>query len=216
MEPSLPSARAERCWALEAHPSVMDHSLDRSGPTTTDQLAPSTDTDGQQTDGPRQHERDRAPPLRGSISPPSRRGGGDGNRKLFDVSLVKPERGIQVRLRSSGEHRWIPARAGIVQALMPPMLGGRQHLSDGRHIAGKLVSDHTRGVCRSRRQAHMQELFGGCLIALFLDQVGEHNSVLISGSPQPMAFAADLQRHLVQAPHQVFVNSHILQIVPSH
>ncbi len=29
--------------------------------------------------------------------------------KLFDISLIEPERGIQVRLRSTGANRWIPA-----------------------------------------------------------------------------------------------------------
>jgi hypothetical protein len=30
--------------------------------------------------------------------------------KLFDVSMVDPERGIQIHLRSSAEDRWIPAQ----------------------------------------------------------------------------------------------------------
>jgi hypothetical protein len=30
--------------------------------------------------------------------------------KLFSISLVEPARGIRIRLRSSAEERWIPAR----------------------------------------------------------------------------------------------------------
>jgi hypothetical protein len=39
-----------------------------------------------------------------------------------------------------------------------------------------------------------QEAFGCCLIAPLLDQDIQYDSVLIDGSPQPVALAADLQR----------------------
>jgi hypothetical protein len=43
--------------------------------------------------------------LRGSVSTPRKPEVETVTGKLFDVSLVEPERGIQVRARSSGEHR---------------------------------------------------------------------------------------------------------------
>src|SRR6266700_454974 len=46
----------------------------------------------------------------------------------------------------------------------------------------------------------MQETLGGYLIAPFLDQDVQDDAVLVNGSPQPAAFAADLQGHFVQMP----------------
>jgi len=45
-----------------------------------------------------------------------------------------------------------------------------------------------------------QETLCGYLIAPLLNQDVQYDSVLIDGSPQPVAFAADLQGHFVQMP----------------
>jgi hypothetical protein len=45
-----------------------------------------------------------------------------------------------------------------------------------------------------------QETLGDYLIAPLLNQDVQYDSVLIDGSPQPVAFAADLQGHFVQMP----------------
>ena len=81
------------------------------------------------------------------------------------------------------------------------MLGVRQHPSNGWRVAGKLVGDHHARLGAALSVKHpMQETLGGCLIATLLDQDIQYNSVLIDGSPQPVALATDLQRHLVQMP----------------
>ena len=46
----------------------------------------------------------------------------------------------------------------------------------------------------------MQETLSGYLIAPVLDEDVQYDAVLIDGSPQPVAFATDLQRYLVQMP----------------
>jgi len=59
----------------------------------------------------------------------------------------------------------------------------------------------TRGLGAVLSVEHtMQETLGGYLIAPVLNEDVEHDAVLINGSPQPVAFAADPQRHLVQMP----------------
>src|SRR6266567_1731412 len=82
---------------LEAYPSM-------------EQLARSTDTDGQLADRASfMREADRRDAWRriGALQTgPVETVTG----KLFDVSLVEPERGIQVRVPSSCERCWIPAR----------------------------------------------------------------------------------------------------------
>ena len=84
---------------------------------------------------------------------------------------------------------------------MAPMLGVRQHPSNGWRVAGKLVGDHHARLGAALSVKHsMQETLGGCLIATLLDQDVQDDAMLIHGSPQPVAFGADLQRHLVQMP----------------
>src|SRR6266542_6410711 len=57
----------------------------------------------------------------------------------------------------------------------------------------------TRGSAAPLAVKHpMQEALGSYLIASLLDQDVQYDAMLIHGSPQPVAFAADLQRHLVQ------------------
>ena len=81
------------------------------------------------------------------------------------------------------------------------MLGVRQSPSNGWRVAGKLVRDHdTRLGATLSIKDPTQETLGGYLIAPLLNQDVQYDSVLIDGSPQPVAFAADLQRHFVQMP----------------
>jgi hypothetical protein len=81
------------------------------------------------------------------------------------------------------------------------MLSVRQHPSNGWWIARQLVADdHARLGAALTVEYPMQEPLGCCLIASVLDQDVEYDAMLIDGSPQPVAFAADLQRHLVQTP----------------
>ena len=53
---------------------------------------------------------------------------------------------------------------------------------------------------------------GGYLIAPLLDQDVEYDAVLVNGSPQPVAFAANLQRHFVQMP--LVAGSHLSSTQP--
>jgi len=81
---------------------------------------------------------------------------------------------------------------------MAPMLGVRQHPSNGWRVAGKLVGDHHARLGAARSVKHsMQETIGGCLIATLLDQDVQNDAVLVNGSPEPVTFATDLQRHFV-------------------
>ena len=81
------------------------------------------------------------------------------------------------------------------------MLGVRQHPSNGWRIACELVRDHDARLGAALAVKHpMQEALGSCLIAPLLDQDVQYASVLIDGSSQPVALAADLQRHFVQMP----------------
>src|SRR6266849_9334571 len=84
---------------------------------------------------------------------------------------------------------------------MAPMLSVRQHPSNGWWIACELVTDHHAWLGAPLAVQHpMQEALGSHLIASLLDQDVQYDAMLIHGSPQPVAFAADLQRHLVQMP----------------
>ena len=81
------------------------------------------------------------------------------------------------------------------------MLTVRQCSANRGRVAGKLVGDHdSRLGARLAVKHTTQEALSGNLIAPLLDQDVQNNSVLVNGSPQPVAFTADLQRHLVQVP----------------
>ena len=81
------------------------------------------------------------------------------------------------------------------------MLGVRQRPPNGWRIARELVGDHHARLGAALTVKHpMQEALGGYLIASVLDQDVQNDAVLINGSPQPVAFATDPQRHLVQMP----------------
>ncbi len=81
------------------------------------------------------------------------------------------------------------------------MLGVRQHLSNGGRIARELISDDYARLGAAFAVKHpVQEALCSHLIAAVLDQNVQYDAMLINGSPQPVAFAADLQRHLVNMP----------------
>ena len=81
------------------------------------------------------------------------------------------------------------------------MLGVRQRPSNGWRVAGKLVGDHDARLRAALAVKHpTQETLCSHLIASLLDQDVQYDSVLIDGSPEPVAFAADLERYLVQMP----------------
>ena len=81
------------------------------------------------------------------------------------------------------------------------MLTVRQCSANGRRVACKFVGNYyPRLGARLAVKHTTQEALGGNLIASFLDQDVQNDSVLINGSPQPVAFAVDLERHLIQMP----------------
>ena len=68
-------------------------------------------------------------------------------------------------------------------------------------VAGKLVGDPDPRLGAAFDIKHpTQETLGGYLIAPLLDQDVQNDSVLVNSPPQPVSFAADLQRHFVQMP----------------
>ena len=84
---------------------------------------------------------------------------------------------------------------------MAPMFGVRQHPSNGWRIARERIGDdHARLGAALAVKHPMQEALGSHLLSSLLDQDVQYDAMLINGSPQPVAFAADLQRHLVQMP----------------
>ena len=88
--------------------------------------------------------------------------------------------------------------SAVVQALVPTMLTVRQCSANRGRVAGKLVGDHdTRLGATLSIKGPTQETLGGYLIAPLLNQNVQYDSVLIDGSPQPVPFAADLERHFV-------------------
>jgi hypothetical protein len=89
----------------------------------------------------------------------------------------------------------------IVQPLVPTMLTLGQCSTNRGRIAGELVGDHHPRLGTALSIKHpMQETLGSYLIASVLDQDVQNNTVLIDSSPQPVALATDLQRHLIQMP----------------
>jgi hypothetical protein len=97
--------------------------------------------------------------------------------------------------------RQVRVLSAIVQPLVPTMLTVRQCSANRRRVAGELVGDHHPRLRPVLTVEHtMQETFGGYLIASVLDQDVQHDAVLVNGSPQPVASAAYLERHLVQMP----------------
>src|SRR5436190_1356854 len=94
------------------------------------------------------------------------------------------------------------------------MLTVRQCSANRRWVAGKLVGDHHPRLGTSLLVKHTtQETLGGNLIARLLDQDVQNDSVLVNSSPQPVTFATDLQRHLVQMP--LVAGSHSASTQPS-
>jgi len=82
-----------------------------------------------------------------------------------------------------------------------PVLRGWEHAFDGGRIAGQLVGDHHTRLGAALAVKHpMQEALSGYLIASLLDQDVQNDSVLVDGSPQPLAFATDLESQVVQMP----------------
>jgi hypothetical protein len=81
------------------------------------------------------------------------------------------------------------------------MLGVRQRPSNCGRVTGKLVRDHDTwlGAALTVKDT-AQETLGGYLIAPFLDQDVQDDAVLVNGSPQPVAFATDLQGNFVEMP----------------
>jgi hypothetical protein len=89
----------------------------------------------------------------------------------------------------------------IVQPFVPTMLTVGQCSANCWRVAGELVGDHDPRLGAVLSVKHtMQETLSGDLIAPVLNEDVQHDAVLINGSPQPMAFAADPQRHLVHMP----------------
>ena len=81
------------------------------------------------------------------------------------------------------------------------MLAVRQCSANRGRVAGELIGDHHARPGAALTVKHtMQEALSGDLIAPLLDQDVQYDAMLINGSPQPVAFAADLQRHLVEMP----------------
>jgi hypothetical protein len=94
------------------------------------------------------------------------------------------------------------------------MLTVRQCSANRRWVAGELVGDHHPWLGTGLPVKHTtQETLGGNLIAPLLDQDVQNDSVLVNSSPQPVAFATDLQRHLVQMP--LVASSHSASTQPS-
>jgi hypothetical protein len=128
-------------------------------------------------------------------------------RNWLDTALSGPKKRCACsadlkRCRWLALARWqVRVFSPIVQPFVAPMLGVRQHLSNGWRVACELVRDHHPRLCAALAVKHStQEALGSCLIAPLLNQDVQHDSVLIKGSPQPMALAADLQRNLVHMP----------------
>jgi hypothetical protein len=73
-----------------------------------------------------------------------------------------------------------------------------EHPPNGWRVVCELVRDDDAWLDAALTVEYpMQESLSGSLIASLLDQDVQYDTVLIDGSPQPMAFATDLQRHLV-------------------
>ena len=67
---------------------------------------------------------------------------------------------------------------------MAPMLGVRQHPSNGWRIACELVRDHDARFSTQLALKHpKQKAFSSCLSAPLLDKDVEYDSVLIDGAP---------------------------------
>src|SRR5690349_18874293 len=81
------------------------------------------------------------------------------------------------------------------------MLAVRQCSTNRGQVAGELIGDHHARLDATLTVKHaMQEALSGDLIAPLLDQDVQHDSVLVNGPPQPVAFAADLQRNFLEMP----------------
>src|SRR3954451_12428052 len=100
----------------------------------------------------------------------------------------------------------------VVQAFVAPMLGVRQHAPDGRYVAGEFVGDHDTRLVLATSQHEAQKPFSCYLIAPLLNQNVEHSAVLVDGSPQPVALAANLEQHLVQMPLVAWLRSALAQV----
>src|SRR5437870_10648079 len=81
------------------------------------------------------------------------------------------------------------------------MLTVRQCSANRGRVAGKFVGDHDARLGAALAVKHpTQKPLGSYLIASVLDKDVQYESVLVDGSPEPVAFAADLERYLVQMP----------------
>ena len=88
----------------------------------------------------------------------------------------------------------------VVQTLVSPMLGVRQHPANRGWVASQLVGDNHAWFKADTINDLPKEVFGRQLITSRLNQDIQHDAVLIDRPPEPVAFAADLQQHLVEVP----------------
>ena len=86
----------------------------------------------------------------------------------------------------------------IVQTLVSPMLSVRQHPPNRWPVACQLMGDHHARFITGAVNNLTQEALGCLLIAPRLDEDVQHYAILIDGSAQPVAFAADLQQDLIE------------------
>ena len=80
------------------------------------------------------------------------------------------------------------------------MLGVGKHLPNRGCVAGEFIGDHDAWFIADAVNNLPQKAFGRLLITPRLDQDVQNDAALIDRPPQPVAFAADLQRHFVQVP----------------
>jgi hypothetical protein len=88
----------------------------------------------------------------------------------------------------------------VVQTLVAPMFSVRQHSANRWWVAGQLIGDDDARLVADAIDKLPKETLRGILISTLLHQDVQHDAVLINRPPQPVALAADFERHLVQMP----------------
>ena len=80
------------------------------------------------------------------------------------------------------------------------MLGVGQHSANRGWVASQLIGDDNARLVADTINNLPKETLGGVLISTLLHQDVQHDPVLVDRSPQPVAFTADLQQHLIEVP----------------
>ncbi len=114
---------------------------------------------------------------------------------------------LQASCRSEALHHSLPLSqrhmrvlGPVVQAFVGSVLDPRHDLAPGSPVGGQLIGDDALGHHTLLLHQPDQQALGRLGVAVALDDLVEHVSVLVHSPPQPVPLTSDTDDHLIQMP----------------